>query len=68
MSGVPREIMNRIRMDLHASPTIISANHPDAQPRPKPPEPVSVPPEQTLLRRTLGRFTFSLSSPEAEES
>lgn len=68
MSNVHLDIMNNLRRDLHASDTIISASHPDAQAPPPTAEIDRAPAEVPLIKRVIGRFTLDISRAETEES
>lgn len=68
MSQVPYEIMNKFRGEMHVSDTIISANHPDAQTPPSSPEIDTPPPQETVLKRVIARFTFNSIGAEIPKS
>ena len=61
MSRVPPEIMNIVRRDMHASETIISADHPDARPIIETSEQYVEPRPVPMMRRILGRFSLDTS-------
>lgn len=61
MTRVPPEIMNIVRREMHASETIISADHPDAQPVAETPEQSTETTPVPMMRRILGRFTMDSS-------
>ena len=67
MSQVPPEIMNIVRRDMHASDTIISANHPDVKPPQPSPEASEPDDSESPLKRFVGRFTLTATKAETEE-
>lgn len=62
MPEVPREIMNILRRDLHASETFISADHPDAKTTANNDEQDTQSKPKRFINRYLGRHTLDTSS------